>query len=110
MGLFNVANKIMEIIQLTHPVQHDEKTIKELEIRRPKVRDHIWLEHQESAALREGKRLADVEKDYKLYARLTDVSEEVIGKLDMQDWGKLRKFYLGCVTPSASSDQKTETD
>ena len=82
----------MEIIQLTHPVQHDEKTIKKLEVRRPKVRDHIWLEHQESAALREGKRFADVEKDHKLYARLTNVDEEGIGKLDMQDWGKLRKF------------------
>ena len=97
-----MANIIMETIKLDYPIKHDDKTINEVEIRRPKVRDHIWLEHQESAAKRSNKTLDEVEKDTELYARLCDLPVEVIGQLDMQDWGKLRKFYLECVVPSKS--------
>ncbi|WP_029236071.1 phage tail assembly protein [Vibrio coralliilyticus] len=99
----------MEIIKLDYPIKHDDQTISEVEIRRPNVRDHIWLDHQSAAAKRSGKTFDEVEKDAELYARLCDLSVEAIGKLDMQDWGKLRKFYLECVVPSKSSTQETET-
>lgn len=104
-----MANIIMETIKLDYPIKHDDKTISEVEVRRPNVRDHIWLDHQSAAAKRSGKTLDEVEKDAELYARLCDLSVEAIGKLDMQDWGKLRKFYLECVVPSKSSTQATET-
>lgn len=99
-----------EVIKLDFPVTHDEKMVSEITMRRPTVRDHIWLEHQETAKKRENKVLDDVEKDAMLYARLADAPVEVIYKLDMSDWGKCRMFYLGCINPSKSSSQKTETD
>lgn len=108
-GLFYVANTLMETIKLDYPINHDGKELSELSIRRPNVRDHIWLDHQSAAAKRSGKTVDEVEKDAELYARLCDLPVEVIGKLDMQDWGKLRKFYLECVIPSKNSNQKTET-
>mgnify|MGYP001205426237 CR=1 FL=1 len=100
----------MTTIKLTYPVTHEDKTISELEMRRPTVRDHIWLDHQKAAFMRDKKVLDDVEKDAKMYARLCDVDEAVIHQMDMSDWGKCRVFYLNCVVPSQPSQEKTETD
>ena len=100
----------MTTIKLTYPVTHEDKTISELEMRRPTVRDHIWLDHQNSKLQREGKKLDEFEKDAMMYARLCDVEEGVIHKMDMQDWGKCRTMYLKCVRPLEDSEAKTETD
>lgn len=100
----------MSTIKLKKPVNHEDKTISELTMRRPIVRDHIWLDHQKAKMNREGKVLDDVEKDAMMYARLADVDIEVIQKLDMVDWGKCRRFYLSCLKDSDDSDQKTETN
>ncbi len=98
----------MSTIKLEFPVSHDDKKIKELTFRRPTVRDHIYLDHLKAKMRREDKILDDVEKDAMMYARLADVDAEVIHKLDMVDWGKCRKFYLGCLKNSNDSEQKTE--
>ncbi|AGN34176.1 hypothetical protein VPPG_00051 [Vibrio phage VD1] len=98
----------MSKIKLKFPVNHDDKTISELTLRRPNVRDHIYLDHQKAAMKREGKVLDEVEKDAMMYARLADVDDAVIHKLDMVDWGKCRKFYLDCLKDSKDSTQKIE--
>lgn len=97
-------------IKLDYPVTHENKEYTELEMRRPTVRDHIWLEHKEAAAKRERKILDEVEHDAMMYARLTDMPMDVIAQLDMQDWGKCRNFYMSCIVPSESSEEKIETN
>lgn len=100
----------MTTIKLTYPVTHENKEYTELEMRRPTVRDHIWLDHKKIAAKREQKIIDQVENDAMMYARLTDTSMEVIGMLDMADWGKCRQFYLSCLNPSTDSSQSSETN
>lgn len=100
----------MSTIKLSYPISNGEETVKEITMRRPTVRDHIWLDHQVAKMKRDGKVIDDVEKDAMMYARLADEEAEIIQKLDMADWGKCRKFYLDCLKPSSDSDQKTETD
>lgn len=100
----------MFTIELTFPIQDGDQQITELTMRRPNVRDHIWLEHQEAALQRENKVLGPMEKDLKLYARLTDQPLERLYKLDIADLGKLRENYLGCVVGSSPSEAMTEID
>ncbi|MGY2573763.1 phage tail assembly protein [Vibrio sp. C8] len=102
----------MSTIKLSYPITHDDKTISEITMRRPTVRDHIWLDHQEAKMKRDGKVIDDVERDSMMYARLTeeDYAPEVLQKLDMSDWGKCRRFYLDCLKPSDDSNQTTETN
>lgn len=100
----------MKEIKLSSSIKHEERTITVLEMRKPTVRDHIWLEHHEAALQREQKTLGPMEKDAVLYARLADVPKEVIFQLDLADMGKCRAFYLDCVRGSKPSDQQTETD
>jgi len=89
--------EVDETINLTFPVEHDEKMITKLSMRRPNVRDHIWLDHQEKASKKNGETFGDFEKDATLYARLCDVDISIVQSLDMKDWGKLRERYLTCV-------------
>ena len=91
---------LVQKIQLTFPVTHEDKTFKELSMRRPNIRDHIWLDHKKKASKKESEdkeAFGDAEEDATLYARLCDVDIAVIQSLDMKDWGKLRDWYLTCV-------------
>ncbi len=75
-----------EIIQLKFPVEYNGEEIRELELRRPKIRDQL------TATKRKG---SDEEKEIKLLADLCDVAPEVIEELDLADYAQLGKAYEG---------------
>ncbi len=67
---------------LSYPVNTDSKEIKELEIRRPKLRDQL-------IANKSGESAED--KEVKLLSLLCSVDEEVIHDLDMIDFFKIQE-------------------
>jgi hypothetical protein len=75
----------METIKLKYPVSDGSAEISEMKMRRPKVRDMV--------AADTGK--TDAAKEVKLFANLCDVTEEVIGGMDMADYKTMQETYTG---------------
>jgi hypothetical protein len=75
----------MEIIKLVYPIKNGETQIAELKMRRPKVRDMVAADTAKS----------DAAKEMKLFANLCDVTEELIGGLDLEDYRKMQEVYTG---------------
>ncbi|NAX21013.1 phage tail assembly protein [Vibrio sp. V39_P1S14PM300] len=106
----------MNKITLDYPIKdEDDNDITVLEMRRPKVRDHIWLKTQYGSKTNPKKRTGgdlydDFDRDIAMYARLTDQPESVIAKMDMLDLGKCATTYIGFSTPSTSSTKAPETE
>lgn len=73
-----------ENIILDYPVEFGGVEVKELNMRRPKVRD-------QKAARKSTKNDADYESV--LFANLCEVSPDLIDDLDMKDYKKLQKEY-----------------
>ncbi|WP_320169943.1 phage tail assembly protein [Maridesulfovibrio sp.] len=76
----------MEPITLDYPVDFGGVEIKELNMRRAKVRD-------QKAARKSTKNDADYESV--LFANLCEVSPDLIDDLDMKDYKKLQEKYKG---------------
>jgi hypothetical protein len=74
----------METIKLSYPVAVGSTEIKELKIRRPKVRDQL------AAAKTKG---GDAEREVAMFANLCEVESVVIEALDMSDYFKLQEAY-----------------
>lgn len=76
----------MKKITLKHPVVDNGQEIKELNMRRPKVRDMV-------AADVGGSGKSDAAKEVTLFANLCGVTEEVIGDIDMADYAAVQEVY-----------------
>ncbi|WP_419783735.1 phage tail assembly protein [Maridesulfovibrio sp.] len=76
----------MTTISLDYPVKDNGVEVKELSMRRPKVRD------QKTA-----RKSTDNDEDYEsfLFANLCEVSPDLIDGMDMRDYKKLQKEYKG---------------
>ncbi|MHC6527645.1 phage tail assembly protein [Vibrio proteolyticus] len=104
----------MSNIILDYPItDEDGNEIKALEMRRPKVRDHIWLKTQYGSKTNPKKRTNgelydDFDRDIAMYARLTDQPESVIAKMDMLDLGKCATTYIEFSMPSTNSEPMSE--
>lgn len=70
-------------IVLKYPL---ENGLKELNLRRPKVRDMLASDKTKGS---------DAEKEIALFANLCEVSPEEIGALDMADYKQLQEEYQG---------------
>lgn len=69
----------MKVIKLSYPPSED---LKEIKIRRPKVRDI-----KEVMSLKD---LDDLDRDLLLLEKLTGVPKQVLEELDIADWTKLQ--------------------
>lgn len=76
----------MDTIVLSYPVNVDGKEIRELKLRRPKVRDTLAAEKIGGS---------NAEKEIHLFANLTEQTRATIETLDMVDYGKLQDAYTG---------------
>ena len=99
-----------EVIKLGVAVTDaDGAEITQLEMRRPKVRDHIWLKTKYGSKESPKKNTKsnqvydEMDRDLAMYARLTDQPEEVIESLDLGDWGKLATSYITLSQPLSAS-------
>ena len=83
----------MDKIQLEEPIKIDGVEVKEISLRKPKVRDLI-------AAGK--KNISDAEREVTLIANLAEVSIETIQDLDLRDYMKIQKWlqnFLAQQTP-----------
>jgi hypothetical protein len=85
----------METIQLDHPVTVDGVEVKELRVRRPKVRDLLAAEKAYGAG--------GAAFETGLLANLCEVTPAAIGELDMADYAKLQEVYQGFLSPPPRS-------
>jgi len=68
-------------IELKYPLEN----LKEITIRRPKVKDLLEIEQ-----LRD---IPEPEKELILFEKLTGVSKEILKELDLYDYSQLQKAY-----------------
>jgi len=78
----------MDQIKLDYPITVAGAETKELNMRRPKVRD---LRDAQKA----GKSATDAEVEIRLFANLCEVAPSVIEELDMADYSKVQERYQG---------------
>jgi len=71
----------MKKIELKYPVNN----IKEITLRRPKVKDLLAAEKLD---------LPDAEKELLLIEMLSGVSKDILLELDVSDYSKLQKAYV----------------
>ena len=81
----------MKVIKLSYPPSED---LKELKIRRPKVRDI-----KEVMSLKD---LDDLDRDLILLEKLTGVPKQVLEELDIADWTKLQSALAEMMGNSAT--------
>lgn len=83
----------MDKIKLEEPIKIDGVEVKEISLRKPKVRDLIAA----------GKKtISDAEREVVLIANLAEVSIETIQDLDLRDYMKIQKWlqnFLAQQTP-----------
>lgn len=99
----------MTTIELDFPIKVDGNEVTELEMRRPKLRDHLWLKAKQKET-RKNQKMDELDSDIAMFARLLDVDESVLGQLDMADWGKLGAAYTQFTEASTPSQSTNETD
>lgn len=83
----------MDKIQLEEPIKIDGVEVKEISLRKPKVRDLIVAGK---------KNVSDAEREVTLIANLAEVSIETIQDLDLRDYMKMQKWlqnFLAQQTP-----------
>ena len=73
-----------QLIPLSYPIQVDGVTVKQLTLRRPKVRDMLAVEKNA---------YSDAEKEITLFANLCEVPPASLHDLDMADYAKLQQHY-----------------
>ena len=81
----------MKVIKLSYPPSED---LKEIKIRRPKVRDI-----KEVMSLKD---LDDLDRDLLLLERLSGVPKQVLEELDIADWTKLQTALAEMMGNSAT--------
>jgi hypothetical protein len=71
-------------ITLKHPVQFDGREVKELTMRRSKVKDQLAVEKE---------KISEAEREVRLFARLCNVPMELIEEIDLADYKQIQKEY-----------------
>jgi muconolactone delta-isomerase len=71
-------------IDLAHPVSMDGQAVSKLEMRRAKAKDMVEAQSASSN---------QAEQELHLFARLTGINPEVLGELDMADYGELQRVF-----------------
>ncbi|GHS93668.1 hypothetical protein AGMMS49949_07030 [Alphaproteobacteria bacterium] len=72
----------METIKLTHPITINGVALKEIFLRRPKVRDRLVVDKMT---------VSDAEKEVLLIANLAEISREAVEELDLSDYSKIQR-------------------
>jgi hypothetical protein len=88
----------METVKLTHPIQYNGVTLKEISLRRPKVRDRLVVDRMT---------VSDAEKEILLIANLAEISREAIEEIDLADYANIQKVlqnFLAPAGPAASTE------
>ena len=70
------------MIKLDHPIQVNGVAMKEIFLRRPKVRDRLVVDKMT---------VSDAEKEILLIANLAEISRETVEELDLADYTKIQK-------------------
>jgi hypothetical protein len=77
------SNKInSDKIVLAHPIQYNGILLKEISLRRPKVRDRLVVDRMT---------VSDAEKEILLIANLAEISREAIEEIDLADYANIQK-------------------
>jgi hypothetical protein len=86
----------MDKIILEHPIQYNGVALKEISLRRPKVRDRLVVDRMT---------VTDAEKEILLIANLAEISREAIEEIDLADYANIQKVlqsFLVVQTESSS--------
>jgi hypothetical protein len=75
-----------EPIKLDYPIEIDGVKIKELKMRRPKLRDQLASQ---------AKKGSDAVKEVSLFCNLLEQPPETLDELDLLDYKKLQETYTG---------------
>lgn len=89
----------MTKISLEHPVEVGGRTISTVEMRRPKVRDHMEIKDVKTPE----------EAELKLISSLVELPENELIEFDMADWGKLQDELKRMSEPGKPADQDEPT-
>jgi hypothetical protein len=76
----------METIELNHPVEMDGRSVTQLRMRRPKVKDQLAADKASGNS---------AQKEVRLFANLCEESPAVIEELDLSDYRQLQEAYSG---------------
>jgi hypothetical protein len=87
----NISNKII----LAHPIQYSGILLKEIFLRRPKVRDRLVVDRMT---------VSDAEKEILLIANLAEISREAIEEIDLADYAKIQKVLQSFLVVQAESN------
>jgi hypothetical protein len=88
----NILNKITsDKIILTHPIQYNGILLKEISLRRPKVRDRLVVDRMT---------VSDAEKEILLIANLAEISREAIEEIDLADYANIQKVLQHFLVPA----------
>jgi hypothetical protein len=82
-----ISNKIT----LDHPIQYNGVALKEISLRRPKVRDRLVVDRMT---------VSDAEKEILLIANLAEISREAIEEIDLADYAKIQKVLQNFLAPA----------
>jgi hypothetical protein len=72
----------METVKLLHPIQYNGVTLKEISLRRPKVRDRLVVDRMT---------VSDAEKEIILISNLAEISRDAIEEIDLADYANIQK-------------------
>ncbi len=75
-----------EIVDLKHPITINGAEVKQLEMRRPKVRDMLTAQKGKGT---------DADREVLMFANLCEQTPAVIEELDMADYQQLQETYSG---------------
>lgn len=81
----------MTAITLDYPIIVDGAEVRELRMRRPKVRDLLALERSNAS---------DADKELKLFANLCELSPKSLEELDAADYRRLQEAYNAFLSSS----------
>jgi hypothetical protein len=85
-----MSENIMNQIILAHPISYNGILLKELSLRRPKVRDRLVVDRMT---------VSDAEKEILLIANLAEISREAIEEIDLADYANIQKVLQSFLVP-----------
>jgi hypothetical protein len=84
----------METVKLLHPIQYNGVSLKEISLRRPKVRDRLIVDRMT---------VSDAEKEIILISNLAEISREAIEEIDLADYANIQKVLQNFLAPAAQA-------
>jgi len=79
----------MKTIKLDYPIDARGVVIREITLRRPKVRDELAAQAYKQEA----------ERELMYFSSLTELTREELEEMDMADWGKLQAAFEEMLKP-----------